>query len=152
MSKKSVKLAGLALAGAVALIQFIQPARTNPPADPSASFEAVAKPSPQAAAVVRRACQDCHSHQTVWPWYSRVAPASWLLVSDVEEARARLNLSQWSFLGPEAAAQKVRQMCTEARNGEMPLWQYRLIHREAGLGAGDVAALCAGVASPAGVQ
>ncbi|HSW49168.1 MAG TPA: cytochrome c peroxidase [Bryobacteraceae bacterium] len=64
------------------------------------SFEVVASPPLQARAVIERACQDCHSNRTVWPWYSYVAPASWLVADDV----------------------------SEANSGDMPLWQYRLMH------------------------
>ena len=81
--------------------QFIQPERTNPPADPAASFEAVAKPPREVAAVFGRACGDCHSNQTVWPWYSRISPVSWLVVGDVKEGRAKLNFSQWNIYSPE---------------------------------------------------
>ncbi len=152
MRGKVIKIAALALAGAAVLIQFIQPDRANPPADPAASFEAVARPSPRAAAVVRRSCQDCHSHQTVWPWYSRVSPMSWLVASDVQEGRAHLNLSEWNRLGPEMSALKSKAMCSQAKSGEMPLWQYKIIHRDAALTSGDVEALCAGLGSPAVVQ
>lgn len=149
---KRAKLAALVLIGTAAAIQFIRPERTNPPTDAASTFEAVAKPSAQTAAVVRRACQDCHSHATVWPWYSAVAPASWLVSADVREGRARLNLSQWNLLGPEMSALKMKQMCAEAQGGEMPLWQYRLIHGDAKLAPADIAALCAGPGAPSVVQ
>jgi hypothetical protein len=143
MSRTVLKaaLAGLVVIGGG--IQFIQPPRTNPPAEPGASFEAVAKPAPAAAAVVRRACTDCHSHETAWPWYSKISPISWLVAKDVREGRARLNLSAWNLYGPEMSALRVGEMCEKARKGEMPLWQYRLLHPRAKLTAADISALCA---------
>lgn len=137
----------LALAAIALGIQFVQPDRANPPSDPAASFEAVARPSPRAAAVTRRACQDCHSNRTVWPWYSRVAPMSWLVADDVKEGRAVLNLSEWNLLSPEVSQRRMRAMCKQASEGAMPLWQYRLLHSEAKLTSIDVSALCALAAS-----
>ena len=152
MANKTLKASVLVLAGAAIAIQFIQPDRVNPPADPTTSFETLAKPSPKTVALVQRACKDCHSNQTVWPWYSRVAPASWLVASDVQEGRAHLNLSEWNRLGPEMSMLKLRAMCAEVKDGEMPLWQYRLIHRDASLTATDVGELCTGLGAPAVVQ
>ncbi len=149
MSGKTIKTGIiLILAGIAVVIQFVRPDRTNPPSDPTGSFEALVKPAPRAAAVLGRACMDCHSNQTVWPWYSAVAPVSWLVANDVNEGRARLNLSEWRNLGPDMSAKRRKSMCTEVSGGEMPLWQYRLIHREARLSAQDVSAVCAGVGAP----
>jgi hypothetical protein len=142
MSRKIFKRALLGLVALAAGIQFVQPERGNPPSDPAGSFEALVRPSPEAAAVTRRACQNCHSNQTVWPWYGWMAPVSWLIADDVKDGRAHLNLSEWNRLGPEAARLRLRAMCKEARDGDMPLWRYRLLHRESRLTAGDVSALC----------
>lgn len=148
MSGKTIKTAILILVGIAVVIQFVRPGRTNPPADPSDSFEAMVKPAPRAAAVLTRACMDCHSNRTVWPWYSAVAPASWLVADDVNEGRAHLNLSEWRNLGPDISSLRRKAMCAEVKDGEMPLWQYRLIHWDARLSAEDVSALCAGIGAP----
>jgi hypothetical protein len=140
--RKSLKAVLIALAAIGGGIQFIQPERTNPSANPGASFEAAAKPSPAAAAVIRRACADCHSHDTKWPWYSGVSPMSWLVANDVRDGRARLNLSEWNLYGPEMSALRAGEMCDKATKGEMPLWQYTFLHREARLSGSDIAALC----------
>lgn len=142
MLRKALKAVVIALVVIFAGIQFIQPDRTNPRADPGASFEAAAKPAPAAAAVVRRACADCHSHETNWPWYSRISPVSWLVAKDVRDGRARLNLSEWGRYAPEMSAARAGEMCEEVRKGEMPLWQYKLLHPNARLSAGDISALC----------
>jgi hypothetical protein len=129
-------------------IQFVQPSRTNPPASPEASFAAVARPSPEVAAIFKRACSDCHSNETTWPWYSRVSPVSWLLASDVREGRARMNLSEWNFLSPEASRLKLKSACKEVREDEMPMWQYRLMHSEARLTPADVDKICSAASLP----
>jgi hypothetical protein len=121
-------------------IQFVQPDRTNPPAN--ASFEGVAKIAPEAGPILKRACADCHSNETTWPWYSRIAPVSWLVADDVKEGRAHLNFSEWNFLSPEASAIKLREICREVKSGGMPMWQYRLMHPEARLTPEEVRRIC----------
>ena len=140
---KKTKIALMVVAVTATVIQFFPPELTNPPSDPAASFEAVVKPPAQVSAIIERACQDCHSNRSVWPWYSRVAPASWLVVDDVVEARQKFNLSAWARMSPERAQEVLGDMCREVKAGDMPLWQYRLLHPAAKLSAEDVAAVCA---------
>jgi mono/diheme cytochrome c family protein len=129
-------LGSLALLAAGA--QLIRPERANPASDPAAAYAA----PPQTAAVIERACKDCHSNRTVWPWYSNVAPVSWLVAQDVKEGRGRLNFSEWNRYGPEMAALRLKAVCQEAARGEMPPWQYTLVHRSAKLREAGVGALC----------
>ncbi len=140
--KKKLEYAAVALAALWVAAQFVRPERNNPPADPAASFEAVTAAAPQVRAVLERACADCHSNHTVWPWYSKVAPVSWLVAQDVKEGRARLNFSEWNRLAPEMSALRRKAMCKEVREGDMPPLQYRLIHTGARLSAADVGLLC----------
>ncbi len=142
MSSKRAKYALWAVAAVALAIQFIRPERTNPPVDPASTFEAVARPSPQLAAIVQRACRDCHSHDTSWPWYSRIAPASWLVADDVRRGRAHLNFSQWRFLSPEMSRIRLAEACREVKTKEMPPWQYRLLHPGARLSDADIQAFC----------
>ena len=135
--------AGVAGLLAVGVLQFFQPHVTNPPFDPSASFESVVKPAEGVASTVNRACKDCHSHETVWPWYSRVSPVSWLVARDVEKGRKHLNLSQWNVYSAEMSKMRINEMCEEAKAGKMPLPQYIAMHPDAKLSATDVSALCA---------
>jgi hypothetical protein len=78
--------------------------------------------------VLGRACMNCHSEKTSWPWYSHLAPASWLVEYDVKRARERLNLSRWDSL--DAAEQRLRltAIATVIENREMPLHRYVLFH------------------------
>ena len=72
------------------LIQFIPVDRTNPPVTREVAWD-----SAETARIARRACYDCHSNETVWPWYSNIAPASLLVASDVRDGRSYLNFSEW---------------------------------------------------------
>ena len=107
--------------------QAVRPDRTNPPVESD-----VAAP-PVIGALLRRACYDCHSHETVWPWYSLVAPASWLLAHDVREGREELDFSSWGSYGPQRKAKKLRETADEVLQSEMPPPLYLLLHREARL-------------------
>ena len=142
MVKKVLKYGIGILAAALIVAQFIQPERTNPPADPSASFEAVAKPPREVAAVIGRACRDCHSNRTVWPWYSRISPVSWLLAGDVKEGRAKLNFSQWNVYSPEMSRIKLGKICAEVKKGEMPPWYYLPMHPDTKVTPAEVLAIC----------
>jgi hypothetical protein len=123
-------------------LQVLQPRPTNPPVAPGVSFEEAASPPPDIARIVQRSCGDCHSNRTSWPWYTHVSPASWLVVSDVNEGRDKLNLSEWGSFSRSRAREKLLDMCKQVRKGEMPPWQYRLIHRGAGMSPADVSAVC----------
>jgi cytochrome c553 len=122
--------------------QFFRPDRTNPPVNPDATFEAVAKPSPDVAAIVERSCYNCHSNTTEWPWYSGVAPISWLVANDVKGARAHMNFSQWNALSPEKAKQKLMNACEAVQAGDMPPWDYLMMHKAAKLSDQDIKTLC----------
>lgn len=131
-------------AGVLIAMQLYQPVRTNPSSDPGASFEAVAKPPQEVASSLKRACNDCHSNQTAWPWYSRVAPVSWLVASDVNRGRAQLNFSEWTRPGPEGEKPDMGEVCEQVKAGKMPLRSYTLLHPDGKLTAHEVAALCSG--------
>src|SRR6266851_5041950 len=90
-----MRLTGIVLLVLFGAIQLIQPERTNPSGDPMMKIEADDELTPKVNAILERACVDCHSNQTKWPWYSRIAPISWLMVRHVNEGRKKLNLSEW---------------------------------------------------------
>jgi hypothetical protein len=126
----------------LAVAQVFRPARTNPPIDPKRGIDATLSIDPVVGAVLARSCNDCHSHRTVWPWYSSVAPASWLIVSDVNRGRKELNFSNWAVYGAADQHKYLSEICKEVTEGEMPGLPYVLLHPRAAVGNADVAALC----------
>ncbi len=84
-------------------------------------------------AILRRACENCHSQQTVWPWYSHVAPISWLLARDVQQARLHMNLSRWNDYSTDDQLRLLSAIGSAVRNREMPVQRYLLLHPEARL-------------------
>jgi len=115
------------------LLQFINPARTNPPVmhDLLASSPA----PPEITAMLHSACYDCHSYETRWPWYSHVAPVSWLVANDVKKGRKHLNFSDWFYDQPDRAAHKIEDMSDNVQSSDMPPSNYTLMHSEARLTA-----------------
>jgi Haem-binding domain len=139
----SVKVvAGLAVA-VLFSIQLVQPERTNPRSDPRLAFEAIANPPHQLASSLRRACGDCHSNETRWPWYSRISPVSWLIVKDVREGRAHFNLSTWSQGETGQESPETQELCAEVKAGKMPPRAYASLHPSSKLSASELEALCA---------
>ena len=126
----------------VAASQVFRPARTNPLTDPAREIHANVTIDSAVAAVLTRSCNDCHSNHTVWPWYSHVAPTSWLIVSDVNRGRKALNFSEWSTYGAKQQQEHLREICNEVEEGEMPGFSYTLMHRAAALSKAEVAAVC----------
>jgi hypothetical protein len=124
-------------------IQVMRPARTNPVTDPTQTIAAhVAMPAP-VQAVVARACVDCHTNDTRWPWYSGVAPVSWFVIGHVNDGRRALNFSNWNDHSTRAPGPPLGKICKEVQSGGMPLSSYLLMHRDARLTPDDISVLCA---------
>jgi len=128
------------MSGVVILFMLIQlvpygRAHTNPPVLQEPSWD-----SPQTHVLVQRACFDCHSNETVWPWYSNIAPVSWLIQRDVDEGREKLNFSEWSH--GESESDEIYEVVKE---GQMPPSTYLITHPEARLTSTDKEALLAGI-------
>ena len=115
---------------ALQLVPYGHP-HANPPVQAEPNWD-----SPQTRELAKRACFDCHSNETVWPWYSNVAPVSWLIQKDVEEGRARLNFSEWN-----RAQREARGAARQVQQGRLPLANYLMIHPSAKLSPEETQAL-----------
>jgi cytochrome c551/c552 len=118
------------------LIQFIPVNKTNPPKGIEPNWD-----SPQTRALAKAACFDCHSNETVWPWYAKIAPASWLLKHDVDSGRRRLNFSEWGGGRPR----ELGELAESINGGSMPPWYYTLMHPNAKLSDSEKQALILGL-------
>ena len=121
--------------------QFHRPDRSNPASTPGASL--MAKTPPEVGAILDRACRDCHSSETRWPWYTNVSPVSWLVADHVHHGREHFNYSEWTAIDEDEQDKLLGGMCSLAERGRMPLPSYLLIHRNAKLSPADVKTLCA---------
>lgn len=120
MKRLTQVLVGVPLA--FGLMQLVSFDRTNPPV----TGEIHAPPA--VMQLLRRACYDCHSNETSWPWYSRIAPASWLLHRDVVEGRKHLNFSEWASVPADKRARRMKGIVEEVSEGDMPPWFYLPLH------------------------
>ncbi|MDA8428704.1 MAG: heme-binding domain-containing protein [Geobacteraceae bacterium] len=115
---------------------------TNPPLIREPSWDSTAT-----RAIVKRACFDCHSNETIWPWYSRIAPVSWLVRHDVDEGRKELNFSDWQNGARDG--ERINKLLKEITTGEMPPFAFRLVHPEARLSDAELRQLIAGLSATA---
>lgn len=141
---KIIVFGGVALLGIFLLVQLVPYGRnhSNPPVLSEPNWD-----SPETRALAERACFDCHSNETQWPWYSNVAPVSWLVVRDTMEGRDHLNFSEWGQGGEGEEAEEILEVI---QSGEMPPAQYVLMHSQANLSAEEQQALIEGLSRTTG--
>ncbi len=141
-TSKSAKYALLVLLSAFVVIQAVPFGRDheNPPVVREPAWD-----SPNTRAMAERACFDCHSNETVWPWYTLAAPFSWLIYRDVQEGRREVNFSDWQ--DGRRDGEKSKEIREQIAGGEMPPWQYRLVHAEARLTGEERRQLVEGLAA-----
>jgi len=130
---KVLKTALFILVLLLAVIQFIPDRLPENLADNPGDLLNSGTVPEQVAAILRTSCYDCHSNETHFPWYSRLAPASWLLAKDIREGRENVNFSEWNGLSKRDKIGKLESVKEEVTKGEMPLPVYTLIHRKARL-------------------
>lgn len=113
---------GIVLFGLIQLVPYGR-SHDNPPVTQAAKF-----PDAETRQLFTDACGDCHSNLTKWPWYSNIAPMSWLIQNHVDEGRSKFNVSEWNKPQPD-----VGDVTEQISSGEMPPWNYKLIHKNARL-------------------
>lgn len=139
---KGGKYVGVVLVVVLAAAQFVRSERANPPTVASRTIRAQAGTASGLAAVLERSCRDCHSNETVWPGYARIAPVSWLMAYGVREGRRAVNFSDWAAYTPEQQAILLALSCQDASEGKMP-GPYTLIRPETRLSVQDIETICA---------
>lgn len=140
--KKSLKILVVGLFAFFIVLQFFRPAQNNPPVIETETLEFGSGVSEDVAALLTRSCSDCHTNKTVYPWYSKISPANRFLATHIEEGRAELNFSVWNTYDARRKSRKLKQICEQITDGEMPLPSYTWIHGDARLSEGDIKTLC----------
>ena len=131
-------------------MQLIRGPKTNPPTDPTQTVFAKATVPDDVAAVLKRACWNCHSNETVWPWYADVAPVMWSVRGHVVSGRAHVNFSEWGKYSSDETKEIYEELCEVVQKRDMPLPSYLRMHSHARLSDTDIAALCRWAGSQAG--
>src|SRR5262252_10107628 len=137
--RKLAKLTAVLFTSIFLGMQFV-PSTAMPKTSATDTANTAKAIDPQVGAILNRSCQDCHSNRTNWPWYSRVAPVSWIVSKHVSEGRQMLDFSAWT---DQSRAESERMLiCDAVSSGSMPLASYTMIHRKARLSKLDVKLIC----------
>ena len=134
MKKRNILLGLLVL---FVLIQLIRIDKTNPSSDAAQEFMTIEKPPNQVANILKNACYDCHSHNTAYPWYTNLAPVSWMIRSHIKGGRQQVNFSTWGTYDAKKRQHKLEEMAEEVAEKKMPMKSYTWLHSEAKLSATD---------------
>jgi heme-binding protein len=139
---RRLKQAAIVLVVVFAAAQLVRPEPSNPATDASRTIQAHVGTASGLVAVLNRSCSDCHSNATLWPWYTQIAPVSWLMAYGVNKGRDAVNFSEWAAYKPEQQRVLLIESCQDVTQGKMP-GAYTLLHPEMRLSAQDIEVICA---------
>jgi predicted Fe-S protein YdhL (DUF1289 family) len=115
------------------IMQFFRIDKTNPPIVEANDFLVVNSTPPEVAKIIKASCYDCHSNQSVYPWYTNIAPVSWFIKHHIDEGREHFNFSDWNLYSSKDKVHILEECAEEVEEGEMPLKTYTLMHGDAKL-------------------
>lgn len=142
MFKKILKILAIVIVVALVVIQFFRIDKTNPPIAEGNKIEAALAVPADVHLILGRSCNDCHSNNTIYPWYSNIQPVAWFLKDHIDHGRRELNLSEFSTYSAKKKKRKLEEICEMVESAAMPLPSYLWIHRDAGLSESEKKALC----------
>jgi hypothetical protein len=142
MLKKILKVLILVVAAGLVIIQFFRIDRTNPPIVESETLEAAVSVPADISQIIGRSCNDCHSHKTIYPWYSNIQPSGWFLRDHVDHGRSHLNFSVFNTYPKKKQAHAMEEICEMVESKGMPLPSYLWLHGDAVLSQSDAKTLC----------
>ncbi|WP_106143137.1 heme-binding domain-containing protein [Flagellimonas meridianipacifica] len=131
--KKSLKIIVFVLLLGFVGIQFFPTSQNQSNTIPKTDFILVNDVPKQVERIITTSCYDCHSNNTDYPWYNKVQPVAWFLEDHVTHGKEELNFNEWADYSNRRKNSKLKSIISQIENGEMPLWSYTLIHREAKL-------------------
>lgn len=140
--KKGFKWAGIILLAGLIVIQFFQPDKNLSATDQPEDLLRVASAPEPLAQLIRSSCYDCHSNQTEYPWYNKIAPVSWFLQKHIREGKEEMNLSTYGSLDKADKIELLVDVCEVMEDGTMPLSSYALMHKAARLSEEEREAIC----------
>ena len=132
ITKKKVALFILLL---FTIIQFIRIDKTVKPVDANFDFISITNPDVKLASILKTACYDCHSNQSIYPWYTNIAPISWWIKHHINEGSRHLNFSVWASYSQKKQKHKLEECISLIEEDKMPMYSYTLMHKEARLSA-----------------
>jgi len=140
--KRATKIIVVVLFSVLVVIQFSRPDVTNPPLVQSETLQSATAVPENVQAIFNRSCNDCHTNETVYPWYSKIQPAAWFLADHIKEGRSEMNFSLWNTYEARRKKRKLEEICQQIETKAMPLPSYLWIHRDAELSDVEIKTLC----------
>ncbi len=140
--KRATKIIVVVLFSVLVVIQFFRPDFTNPPLVQSETLQSATAVPENVQAIFNRSCNDCHTNETVYPWYSKIQPAAWFLADHIKEGRSEMNFSLWNTYEARRKKRKLEEICEQIETKAMPLPSYLWIHRDAELSDVEIKTLC----------
>ncbi|MFH0757588.1 MAG: heme-binding domain-containing protein [Bacteroidota bacterium] len=141
LMQKQVKTAGLLLLGILIVLQFFQPEKNAGTSSVDDLVKVLSVPD-SISAIMIVSCYDCHSNNTVYPWYSRISPVSWYLSNHIKKGLDKLNFSEFGTLEKSKQVGLLSDICEVIESGTMPLKSYLLVHRRSRLDLAEAEDLC----------
>jgi hypothetical protein len=142
MIKKIIKIVAIVIVVGLVIIQFFQIDKSNPPVVPDQTLDATTQVPPDISEILGRSCKDCHTNQTIYPWYTNVQPVGWFVKDDIDQGRGKVNFSVWNTYTPKQKSKRLDDICEQLNLKAMPLPQYLWIHRNAVLSQNERDSLC----------
>lgn len=130
---KPLKKIGLVLVISLVAIQFIQPAHNTGGQVLATDLISIYKPPANVEEVLQTTCYDCHSNNTIYPWYSNIQPIAWLMANHIKNGRKKLNFSDFGSNNVRKQVSKLKEMINQIKDDEMPIASYKWIHKKANL-------------------
>lgn len=142
MLKRVITIIALVMGITLIVIQFFAIDRTNPPINDAETLEALVNVPADVSQILSTSCNDCHSHKTVFPWYSRVQPFGWFLRDHIDHGKSHLNFSVFATYDDKKKGKLLEEVCDEITGDKMPLPSYLWIHHDAKLTDSQKKVLC----------
>ena len=139
---KKFRIIGIGLIAILIIIQFFHPEKNSSEVDPAGDLIQVTSPPDEIATLLKHACYDCHSNQTAYPWYGRIAPVSWLIERHIRKGRDKMNLSEYGTGKKSEGIGLLVKICEVMDDGTMPLKSYQALHKEARLTQEERSLIC----------
>jgi len=130
-----IKKLSIGLLAIIVIIQFFRIDKTNPPVDPALDMINVVQVPAEIEGILKTSCYDCHTNESVYPWYTNVAPVSWWVKKHIDEGRDELNFSEWGSYSLRRKDHKLDEIVEMIDEEEMPLPSYLIAHGDARLSA-----------------
>jgi hypothetical protein len=140
--KRALKIIVIVLFAGFVVLQFVRPDMTNPPIVAEQTLESATEVPENVQKILTRSCADCHSHNTVYPWYSHIQPSGWFQDFHIREGRIELNFSEWAKYEERRKKRKLEEICEQIETREMPMPSYLWLHRDAQMSDEEIRIVC----------